>query len=42
MLPVSVLQPADIARAVGFLAAPGGEWMSGGTMDVNGGRLPML
>lgn len=37
-LPVSVLAPEDIARAVGFLVGPGGAWMSGATIDVDGGR----
>ena len=42
VLPVSALQPVDIARAVGFLAGPGGTWMSGTTIDVNAGRSAML
>lgn len=42
VLPVSILQPVDIARSVGFLAGPGGDFMSGSTIDVNAGRSAML
>ena len=39
VLPVSIMAPEDIARAVGFLAGPGGKWMSGATLDVDAGRV---
>ena len=42
VMPVSALAPVDIARAVAFLAGPGGRWMSGSTIDVNAGRSAML
>ena len=42
VLPVSILQPADIADAVGFLVSPKAKWISGATIDVNGGRSAML
>ena len=32
-------QPEDIARAVAFLAGPGGAYITGTTLDVNGGML---
>jgi 3-oxoacyl-[acyl-carrier protein] reductase len=32
-------QPEDIARAVAFLAGPGGDYITGTTLDVNGGML---
>jgi NAD(P)-dependent dehydrogenase (short-subunit alcohol dehydrogenase family) len=38
ILPVSILAPEDIARAIAFLAGPQAAWISGTTMDVNGGR----
>lgn len=38
VLPVSLLAPEDIARAVAYLAGPGGAWVSGATIDVDGGR----
>jgi 3-oxoacyl-[acyl-carrier protein] reductase len=32
-------QPADVAAAVAFLASPGAGYITGTTIDVNGGRL---
>lgn len=32
-------QPEDVARAVAFLAGPGGAYITGTTLDVNGGML---
>lgn len=38
VLPVSTLAVEDIARAVTYLAGPAGAWISGATIDVDGGR----
>lgn len=38
VLPVGMVEPIDVARAVAYLAGPGGRYMAGATIDVNGGR----
>lgn len=37
-LPVGMIETIDVARAVAFLAGPGARYMTGATIDVNGGR----
>ncbi|MDX3189606.1 SDR family oxidoreductase [Streptomyces sp. MN03-5084-2B] len=32
-------EPADVAEVVGFLAGPGGRWITGRTLDVSGGTF---
>lgn len=41
-LPVEVLEPAEIASAIAFLAGPGAGFVSGTTLDVNAGRSAQL
>lgn len=31
--------PEDVAEVVGFLAGPGGQWITGRTLDVSGGTF---
>lgn len=38
VLPVGVLEPAEIAHAIAFLAGPDARTISGTTLDVNAGR----
>lgn len=32
-------EPEDVADVVGFLAGPGGRWITGRTLDVSGGTF---
>lgn len=41
-LPVSILQPEEVAAAIGFLAGPAAGHISGITLDVNAGRSAHL
>jgi NAD(P)-dependent dehydrogenase (short-subunit alcohol dehydrogenase family) len=41
-LPVARLKPEEIAVAIGFLAGPAAEHISGITLDVNAGRSAHL
>ena len=41
-LPVAILQPEEIAAAIGFLAGPAAAHISGITLDVNAGRSAHL
>jgi NAD(P)-dependent dehydrogenase (short-subunit alcohol dehydrogenase family) len=41
-LPVSILQPEEVAGAIGFLAGPAAGHISGITLDVNAGRSAHL
>ena len=37
-LPVGMVDPIDVARAVAYLVGPGGRYLTGATIDVNAGR----
>lgn len=37
-LPVGMVDPIDVARAVAYLVGPGGRYITGATIDVNAGR----
>ncbi|GAA0580443.1 SDR family NAD(P)-dependent oxidoreductase [Craurococcus roseus] len=41
-LPVDLLEPAEIATAIAFLAGPGAGFVSGTTLDVNAGKSAQL